>query len=110
MEDLAEGNVLALKPGARNSTYNLDGREKVTIRELAETIQRIVGEVAIDYTPTRPGDFSGKDVSSEKARKELGWEPNTTLDEGVDRYIEWVKQQERRHEDRWASVDGRLRA
>ena len=110
VEDLAEGNVLALKPSAKNSTYNLDGREKVTIRQLAETVQRIVGEVAIEYTPTRPGDFSGKDVSSEKARRELGWEPATTMEEGVDRYIEWVKEQERRQKERWTSVDGRLRA
>ena len=57
VEDLAEGNVLALKPGAANSTYNLDGNEKVSIRQLAETIQGILGGVEIEYLPARPGDW-----------------------------------------------------
>jgi len=109
VEDLAEGNVLALKPGAVNSTYNLDGNEKVSIRQLAETVQGILGGVEIEYLPARPGDFSGKEVSSEKARKELGWAASTTLEDGVRSYIEWLAEQEKAREADWAMVDERLR-
>ena len=109
VEDLAEGNVLALKPGAANSTYNLDGNEKVSIRQLAETIQGILGGVEIEYLPARPGDFSGKEVSSEKARKELGWVASTTLEDGVRSYIEWLGEQKQAREKDWAMVDERLR-
>src|SRR5207253_2590664 len=41
VEDLAEGNVLALKPIAANKIYNLDGTEKVTIKQIAETVQKL---------------------------------------------------------------------
>ena len=109
VEDLAEGNVLALNPGAVNSTYNLDGNEKVSIRELAETVQGILGGVEIEYLPARPGDFSGKEVSSEKARKEFGWAASTTLEDGVRSYIEWLAEQEKAREADWAMVDERLR-
>jgi UDP-glucose 4-epimerase len=110
VEDLAEGNVLALKSDAKNKTYNLDGAEETTIRELAETVRDIIGDVEIDYLPARPGDFSGKTVSTRKAREELGWAPKIRLEEGVRRYIQWLEQQGKSLDERWATVDQRLRA
>lgn len=92
--DLAEGNVLALKDIAKNKIYNLDGKEEVSIKQIAETIKRVLGEVKIEYAPVRPGDFSGKDVSSALAKKELGWEPRISFEEGVRRYIKWYKERE----------------
>ncbi len=91
VEDLAEGNVLAIRDVADNKTYNLDGTERVTIRQLAETIRRILGNVEIRHVEGRPGDFSGKEVRSERARLELGWEPRVTLEDGIRRYIEWYR-------------------
>lgn len=92
VEDLAEGNVLALKSVAANRTYNLEGKDLVTIRELATTIQELVGEVEVRYTEGRPGDFSGKLVSAQRAKDELGWEPKINLKEGLDRYLHWFKE------------------
>jgi len=93
VEDLAEGNVLALKPIAANKIYNLDGNERVTIRQIADTVARLIGNVAIERVPARAGDFSGKEVSSERARLELGWCPKTDFTEGVRRYVEWYREQ-----------------
>ena len=94
VEDLAEGNVLALDPVAKSRIYNLDGAEKITIRRVAETIQGIIGDVDIQYTEGRPGDFGGKVGISRRAKEELGWEPKVSFEEGVRRYIEWFKQRE----------------
>lgn len=92
VEDLALGNVAALKTVASNQTYNLDGNRPVTIKEIAETVQRLVGNVEIEYRDARAGDYQGKLVSIEKARKELNWEPKVNLEEGIARYIEWYKE------------------
>lgn len=94
VEDLAEGNVLALKSIAKNKIYNLDGTEKVTIKQIAETVQKIIGDGKIEYIPARPGDFSGKEISSERARKELGWQAATSFEDGVRAYIKWYKERE----------------
>jgi len=91
VEDLAEGNVAALKEAAVNQTYNLEGTETVSIKEIAETVKRLIGNVAIEYKDARPGDYGGKIVSAEKAKKELGWEPQVGFEEGVKRYIDWYK-------------------
>ncbi|HAG10137.1 MAG TPA: epimerase [Desulfotomaculum sp.] len=92
VEDLAEGNVLALKSIAKNKIYNLDGNEKISIRQIAETVREIIGDVKIEYIPARPGDFSGKEVVSQLAKEELGWEPKISFREGVKRYVEWFKE------------------
>jgi UDP-glucose 4-epimerase len=110
VEDLAEGNVLALKSVANNKIYNLDGKEKVTIKQIAETVQKLVGGVKIEHTPPRPGDYPGKEVSSELAKKELGWEPKVSFEEGVRRYIEWYKKEEERRDLTWAQIDEILRS
>jgi len=109
VEDLAEGNVLALKSVAENRIYNLDGGEKVTIKQIAETIQRIIGDVKVEYVPARPGDFSGKEVSSQRAKVELGWEPKVSFDEGIRRYIEWYKARVASAEADWGRVDAILK-
>jgi len=68
------------------------GKRPVTVREVAETVQKVVGEVAIEYKEARAADFPGSTVSFEKARKELGWEPKVDFEEGARRYIEWYKE------------------
>jgi UDP-glucose 4-epimerase len=109
VEDLAEGNVLALKSIASNKTYNLDGIEKITIKQIAETIQKIIGNVKIEYVPVRTGDFSGKEVSSERAKEELGWVPKTSFNEGLKKYIDWYIQCERKREVDWEKLDDILK-
>jgi UDP-glucose 4-epimerase len=94
VEDLAEGNVAALKEVAGNQIYNLQGLRQISIREIAETVKRLVGGGRIEYTEARPGDYDGKIISSEKARRELEWEPKVDIEEGIRRYIEWHKKQD----------------
>ena len=91
MEDLAQAHVLALGEQARNQTYNLDGREKITILRIAETVLRLTGsQHPIQFLPGRAGDYSGKEVSSEKARQELGWVPRVGFDEGMSETVPWL--------------------
>jgi len=110
VEDLAEGSVLALKSIAKNKIYNLEGKEKITIKQIAEAIQKNLGGVKIESIPARPGDFSGKEISSELARKELGWEPKVSFEEGLKRYIEWHKKEEGKRESEQAQLDEVLRS
>jgi UDP-glucose 4-epimerase len=90
VEDLAEGVVRALDHAADNRVYNLASDTTVTIRELAETVQELVGDVDIVHTPGRNGDFDGAEISSRRAERELGWRASTPLREGVSRYMTWL--------------------
>jgi len=91
VEDLARAHVLALSEQAKNQTYNLDGREKITILRIAETVLRLTGsQPPIQFLPGRAGDYSGKEVSSEKARRELGWVPQVGFDQGMAETVPWL--------------------
>jgi len=109
VEDLAEGNVLALQSIARNKIYNLDGNERITIKEVAETIQKIVGNVEIEYIQERLGDFSGKEVSGKLAERELEWSPKVNFEEGVRRYIVWYKKRDERCRNELEQIDKKLK-
>ena len=109
VEDLAEGNVLALKEIAKNKIYNLEGNESVSIKQIAETVRKILGKVEIKYIEARPGDFSGKEIRNDKARKELGWVPKIPFEEGVRRYIDWFKKNQKNLESEWVKLEERLK-
>jgi UDP-glucose 4-epimerase len=93
VEDLADGVALGVSDVAGNRVYNLASDETVTIKQIAETVKELVGDVEIVYTPARPGDFGGKIVSSARAKQELGWTAATPFSEGVGRYIQWRREQ-----------------
>jgi UDP-glucose 4-epimerase len=93
VEDLANGVAVGLSEVAKNRVYNLASDESVTIKQIAETVKELIGNVEIVYKPARPGDFGGKIVSSERAERELGWSAATPFHEGVRRYIDWRREQ-----------------
>ena len=93
VEDLAEGNVLGACKIADNKIYNLEGDVKISIKDIAETIKKILGDVKIEYIEGRPGDFSGKESSNKKAEEELGWKPKMCFEDGVKKYIDWYQEQ-----------------
>ncbi len=100
--DIARAHLLAMGDDAVNQTYNLEGIQKVTVLEVAERIRDLVGEhVKIERTPARPGDFAGREVSNEKAERELGWKPDTHFDVGLKATAEWFFK-------RWGSPQANL--
>ncbi len=91
VEDLAAGNVAALHAAAVDKTFNLAGARLVSVKEVAETVQRFMQHVEIQYLEARPGDAVGKQVSSRRAQEVLGWTPRMEFEEGVRRYVEWAQ-------------------
>jgi processive 1,2-diacylglycerol beta-glucosyltransferase len=104
VEDLADGVALALADVAKNRVYNLASDENVTIKQIAENVKELLGDVEIVHTPARPGDFHGKVVLSSRAERELGWTAATPFSEGVRRYVEWRREQAVRAAEREAAA------
>lgn len=91
VDDLARAHILALSSRAENQVYNLEGAQKITIKDIADTINKLIGGVKIEYVPARQGDYAGKEVSAAKIRHELEWEPTVGFEEGMTRTIEWFE-------------------
>jgi UDP-glucose 4-epimerase len=93
VEDLAAAHVLALNGVAKNRTYNLESNEAISIRKLAETVRDLVGDVEVTFGPSRSFDYQARVVQSERARRELGWEPKHTFAEGLRKTLAWYREQ-----------------
>jgi UDP-glucose 4-epimerase len=91
VEDLADGVARGLAPEAANRVYNLVGDETVTVKQIARIVQELIGNVDILHVESRAGDFSGTEVSGDRAARELGWMATTPFTEGVRRYIDWLR-------------------
>ncbi len=87
VEDLADGVVRSLAPGAANRVYNLVGDADISIRQVADTVRAAVGDVEIVHAPGRPGDLGSVHVDGSRAARELGWRPTTGFEAGVRRYV-----------------------
>jgi len=94
VEDLARGHALCLQDAGENQTFNLDGSEKVTILQIAETALKLTGSSQpVQFTPARPGDYGGVDVSSARAKALLGWEQRVNWEEGSKKTVAWLMEQ-----------------
>jgi UDP-glucose 4-epimerase len=75
--DLAQAHILALRALDQGSrVYNLGNGQGFTIKEVIETAREITGHpIPAEVGPRRPGDPATLIASSDKIRRELGWEP-----------------------------------
>ena len=77
--------------------YNFGGEKSVTIRELAETVKSLTrSESQINLAPPRTALESEPQISYpsiQRIRSELGYEHELTLEQGLQRTIDWVKKQ-----------------
>jgi UDP-glucose 4-epimerase len=110
VEDLADGVVRGLGTQARGRTYNLVGDESVTIRAIADTVRDLVGEATVVHTGSRTADFKGAEVCSARAARELGWRPQTSFADGVQRYLDWHRARDREALEPVAPAPAPLRA
>jgi nucleoside-diphosphate-sugar epimerase len=77
---------------ARGNVFNFCTGRSVSIKELVESIAKLVGfdgEVIWGTIPARPLDIKKLIGSYEKAKRVLGWEPKCTLEEGLKRTIDF---------------------
>ncbi len=93
IDDLARAHLLAMTPKAENQVYNLEGSRKITIKDVARTINDVLGGgVRIEHLPMRPGDYVGREVSNRKVFDQLQWQPVVDFEAGMKRTIEWFKE------------------
>ena len=75
--DLAQAHILALRALDEGSrAYNLGNGQGFTVKEVIEMCREVTGHpIPAEVGPRRPGDPAVLVASSEKIRRELGWEP-----------------------------------
>jgi GDP-L-fucose synthase len=89
VDDMAEAVVFALENKLPEYLYNVGSGKDLTIKELAETIQKVIGHNGkIIWDTTKP-DGTPKKLMDISKMKELGWEYSTELENGIIKTYHW---------------------
>ena len=94
MEDVSNALFKILKKGKIGSTYHISTNEFISIKKLVNIIQKKLKKK--NLLNLKAKERMGKDyaykLSSIKLKKEIKWKPRTSLNQGIDETIEWIKQ------------------
>lgn len=96
VDDIVSGVLAASRyRGSDFEIVNLGGSVTHTLSDLIALIENLLQKKAkINLLPDQPGDVPLTYADIAKARSLLGYSPRTTLEEGVRRYVDWVKTQQ----------------
>lgn len=91
--DIVDGLLLCATNGTPGDVYNLASGRETSIRTLGELVNELAGsDVPIEFGPRRPWDHSIKRFgSTDKARRELGFDAPTALSDGLERTVAWMR-------------------
>ena len=92
--DVSDGILKTIEKGEPGQIYHFSTDEFVTIRELVEKIAKKCNlklENFVKIAPERPGKDTAYLMNSEKAKKELEWNPQYDLDSGLKEVLQWVR-------------------
>ena len=89
VDDLAEAVVYTLENNLPDYLYNIGTGKDVTIRELAETIQRIIGfNGKIIWDSSKP-DGTPRKLMDVSKMFSVGWSYSTELEKGIEKTYQW---------------------
>lgn len=94
IDDIIAGMVAAMNYQASQfEVINLGESQTVELRYLIELIEKALGKRAIiDRKPLQAGDVPITFADVSKARRLLGYDPQTKIEDGIRRFIEWFKE------------------
>lgn len=98
IDDILDGTLGAIDRAPEGfRIYNLGGTSPVRLDELVRSIGAALGrEPIVRHASPQPGDVLQTWADVSRARLELGYQPKVGLDEGLRRFVSWL-----RHESDW---------
>ena len=113
VEDHAEALLLVLEKGAIGRSYNIGGENERTNLELVQTVCQILDRLKpkntgtyadlITFVQDRPGHDARYAIDPSRIRDELGWRPSVTVEEGLEKTVQWYLD----NEDWWKPLQNR---
>ncbi len=100
IDDLVEAMLLAFEKidKTQGRIYNIGGGADNSVSiwlEIEPILRKLLGkQIPVDYADWRPGDQPIYVSDITRAAKDFGWRPKTSVDEGLNRLFNWVREHE----------------
>jgi GDP-L-fucose synthase len=89
VDDMAEAVVYALENNLPEHLYNIGTGKDITIKKLAETIQKVIGHQGNILWDTSKPDGTPRKLMDVSKIKDIGWEYLTDLEDGINKTYQW---------------------
>jgi UDP-glucuronate 4-epimerase len=101
IDDIVAGTIAAhdrppvaagVESAVAHRVYNLGSHKPEKLLDFIAVIERALGRIAKkELLPMQPGDVAESFADIETAHRDLGFEPKTSTEEGIARFIAWYK-------------------
>jgi UDP-glucuronate 4-epimerase len=91
VDDAVEATILALERGQTGAVYNIGGGVEVSMLEAIETLGAVSGrKLEVVRSPRRRGDAARTSADTTRLRKDTGWSPKTSFEQGLAAQWHWA--------------------
>jgi UDP-glucose 4-epimerase len=91
VSDAVGATIAAAKQGVPGGVYNIGGGSRVTVNHVLDLIGKVSGrQVAIHREPAQKGDVRHTYADTTAARRDLGFVPRVSLEEGLTQQYRWM--------------------
>jgi nucleoside-diphosphate-sugar epimerase len=89
VDDIIDGALASIGSAEPGSVLNLGGGARISMNEVIDLVRKEFADLKVERLDTGRGDArdTGADIS--RAREMIGFDPKTTVPEGITRQIEW---------------------
>lgn len=90
--DVIEALVLAAHTTTPDQIFNIGSGIGLSLNQILAALQPLFPEpLSVRYLESRNFDVPANVLDISRARQQLGWQPRTTLPEGLDRMLRWMR-------------------
>jgi UDP-glucose 4-epimerase len=84
----------ATAPNVSAQVYNVGAGRSITLLDLIAALNKLLGTNATpQHAPERAGDIRHSRADICRARRDLGYEPATSFEDGLERTLRWLRTQ-----------------
>lgn len=90
--DLSNSNTSPESSKAPYRVFNIGNNEPIALMTFIESIEKAAGKIADkNYMPMQAGDVPATFADIDSLQKEVGFKPNTNIDYGMQQFVDWYK-------------------
>jgi len=90
IDDIIMGTAAALDYEGGFEIFNLGNHQTEELMDMIHILEKYLGKKAqIDFKTMQPGDVKETYANIDKAQKLLGFQPKTSLEKGLERFVQW---------------------